>query len=78
MLTYRLSVDAKSPTKIGEQPETDENHLAKAQVDGATQHQNGTSTIYEPNYDVDVKLSDVQADPNNPLYSIKSFDELGL
>ena len=52
--------------------------LAKAQVDGATESQNGSSQIYEPTYDVDVKLSDVQADPNNPLYSIKSFDELGL
>ena len=25
-----------------------------------------------------VKLSDMQADPNNPLYSVKSFEELGL
>ncbi|CAF9903406.1 MAG: RNA helicase required for poly(A+) mRNA export [Heterodermia speciosa] len=52
--------------------------LSHAQMDGATEAQNGSPQIYEPTYDVNVKLSDVQADPNNPLYSIKSFDELGL
>lgn len=29
-------------------------------------------------YEVKVKLADIQADPNSPLYSAKSFDELGL
>lgn len=33
--------------------------------------------LMEPDYDVEVKLSDIQADPNNPLYSIKSFEQLG-
>ena len=76
--------DAKSkesdPSKVNESEpaKAKESDLAKAQVDGATEFQNGSSSIYEPTYDVDVKLSDVQADPNNPLYSIKSFDELGL
>ena len=56
----------------------EETDLTKTQLDGATEFQNGSSAIYEPTYDVNVKLSDVQADPNNPLYSIKSFDELGL
>jgi ATP-dependent RNA helicase DDX19/DBP5 len=27
---------------------------------------------------VQVKLADQQADPNSPLYSVKSFDDLGL
>ncbi|KAI5310591.1 RNA helicase required for poly(A+) mRNA export [Ascosphaera atra] len=47
-----------------------------SQVDGAA-----TTTgdnLNEPEYDVQVKLSDIQADPNNPLYSIKSFADLGL
>lgn len=74
--------DANSPVAANdtaaEEAEAKGNELAKAQVDGATEFQNGSSSIYEPTYDVDVKLSDVQADPNNPLYSIKSFDELGL
>ncbi|KAG7009991.1 ATP-dependent RNA helicase DBP5 [Physcia stellaris] len=70
--------DAKNTSvdELASKPE--EVDLAKSQVDGATESQNGSSQIYEPTYDVDVKLSDVQADPNNPLYSIKSFDELGL
>ena len=74
--------DANSPVDANdtaaEDPKAKESDLAKAQVDGATEFQNGSPSIYEPTYDVDVKLSDVQADPNNPLYSIKSFDELGL
>lgn len=48
------------------------------QVDGASEPQGGSGGIIEPNYDVDVKLSDVQADPNNPLYSITKFEDLGL
>ena len=63
-------------TKQNENPK--DSTLAKAQTDGAVAELNGATGIYEPEYDVDVKLSDVQADPNNPLYSIKTFDELGL
>jgi ATP-dependent RNA helicase DDX19/DBP5 len=37
----------------------------------------GSTSLNEPEFDVEVKLSDIQADPNNPLYSIKNFDELG-
>lgn len=47
------------------------------QTDGASEPLGG-SGIVEPNYAVDVKLSDVQADPSNPLYSIRTFEELGL
>lgn len=45
--------------------------------DGATSELHG-SELQEPDYTVEVKLSDLQADPNNPLYSVKSFDDLGL
>lgn len=47
------------------------------QTDGAPEAFGGSS-LQEPEYTVDVKLSDLQADPNNPLYSVKSFEELGL
>ena len=43
------------------------------QLDGATEFNSG-STMAEPEYDVEVKL----VDQNSPLYSIKSFEELGL
>lgn len=36
------------------------------------------SELNEPDYSVEVKLSDLQADPNNPLFSVKSFEQLGL
>ena len=52
--------------------------VGKAQTDGASEFNNGSAGIYEPSYDVDVKLNDIQADPNNPLYSVKSFEELNL
>ena len=52
--------------------------VAAAQGDGATTWLNGSSGLDEPEFDVNVKLADLQEDPNNPLYSAKSFDELKL
>lgn len=49
---------------------------AQDQTDGAADTTG--ENLREPEWDVNVKLSDMQADPNNPLYSIKSFAELGL
>ncbi|KAI9835056.1 MAG: RNA helicase required for poly(A+) mRNA export [Sarea resinae] len=57
--------------------EPTETSLENAQTDGATELQGG-SNLQEPEYDVEIKLSDMQADPNNPLYSVKTFEELGL
>ncbi|WFD33445.1 RNA helicase [Malassezia cuniculi] len=34
--------------------------------------------LSEPKYDVQVTLADQQADPNSPLFSVKSFEQLGL
>lgn len=51
-----------------------------AQKDGANAYMGG-SGLEEPlgeEYDVNVTLNDLQADPNNPLYSAKSFDDLDL
>jgi ATP-dependent RNA helicase DDX19/DBP5 len=36
------------------------------------------SNLIQSTYEVKVKLADLQADPNSPLYSVKSFEELGL
>jgi hypothetical protein len=36
------------------------------------------SGLEEPEYDVQIKLADMQADPNNPLYSVSTFEELNL
>jgi ATP-dependent RNA helicase DDX19/DBP5 len=45
----------------------------EAQVDGA----NGGGLI-ESTFDVEVKLSELQADTDSPLYSVSSFEQLGL
>jgi ATP-dependent RNA helicase DDX19/DBP5 len=52
--------------------------VEKAQTDGATEWLSGSSGLDEPEFDVNVKLADLQEDPNNPLYSVKSFDALNL
>ena len=52
--------------------------VTQAQTDGAAGNIHDAPGIVEPTYDVNVKLSDLQADPNDPLYSAKSFEELGL
>lgn len=51
--------------------------MAQAQVDGSGPPGNG-SALQEPEFSVEVKLADLQADPNNPLFSAKSFEELNL
>ena len=57
----------------------EESGTSEPHVDGSTEAAGGSS-LQEPEYDVNVKLSDLQADadPNNPLYSAKSFEQLGL
>lgn len=47
------------------------------QMDGATEPFNGSS-LQEPDYAVDIKLADMQADPNHPLFSVTAFEDLGL
>lgn len=56
----------------------DESGADMGQVDGATTWQNGSAGLDEPEFDVNVKLADLQEDPNNPLFSAKSFDQLNL
>src|ERR1700753_1266866 len=34
--------------------------------------------LSEPEYDVEVTLADLQADPSNPLYSVKDFKDLAI
>jgi ATP-dependent RNA helicase DDX19/DBP5 len=36
------------------------------------------TNLVQNRYEVAVKLQDLQADPNSPLYSVKSFEALGL
>lgn len=60
-----------------EEPAAEESSVAAAQVDGAGAPANG-SVLADTEYKVEVKLADLQADPDNPLFSAKSFEELQL
>jgi ATP-dependent RNA helicase DDX19/DBP5 len=54
-----------------------ESSLAKAQMDGSSEPLGG-SMLHDGQFDVEVKLSDIQGDVNSPLYSAKTFEELGM
>ena len=56
----------------------DNGNVPEAQTDGASERMGGEMGVIEPNYEVEIKLADIQANPNDPLYSIKSFEQLGL
>lgn len=65
-----------APATEKKEEEKEEKTESIPQADGAASTTG--DNLQEPEYDVEVKLSDMQADPNNPLYSIKSFGDLGL
>jgi hypothetical protein len=46
-------------------------------IDILSEQERATSLL-ESSYSVVVKLADQQADANSPLYSVKSFEDLGL
>jgi len=75
--------EEKAEEKNGDLPraQTDgaaDDSLAMAQKDGATTWMNGSQGLDEPEFDVNVKLADLQDDPNNPLYSAQTFEQLNL
>jgi ATP-dependent RNA helicase DDX19/DBP5 len=67
----------KEPVNEPVEEKTEDAPATEAQVDGSGEPNNG-GPLTEVEYKVEVKLADMQADPNNPLYSAKSFDELNL
>jgi ATP-dependent RNA helicase DDX19/DBP5 len=75
-LASRITRDP--PSESTQQTESDANvGVGNSQADGAPTSLGGRG-LREPEYDVEIKLADMQADPNNPLYSVKSFQELNL
>ncbi|QIW96450.1 hypothetical protein AMS68_001968 [Peltaster fructicola] len=68
----------EASTPVSEKPEPKEpGSVGTSQKDGAPEITNG-SALSEPEFDVNVKLADLQSDPNDPLYSVKTFQELNL
>lgn len=60
-----------------EKPE-DEKPKDEKPVDEAKKAAEKDSNLLKSEYEVKVNLADLQADPNSPLFSAKSFEELGL
>lgn len=50
----------------------------KPEEDGKKEGDKQDTNLITSEYEVKVKLADLQLDPNSPLYSVKSFEELGL
>lgn len=72
-------------TPVAEQPAAEKSATdqptaekpAADQLDGAGSPGNG-NPLADTELKVEVKLADLQADPDNPLYSAKTFEELQL
>lgn len=69
-----VSKDTKEPSKEDNKTKS----TTQAPKDELKQEDQPASNLIKSTYEVQVKLADLQADPNSPLYSVKSFDELGL
>ncbi|CAL3968514.1 unnamed protein product, partial [Diplocarpon coronariae] len=66
-----LAEEAAPPA--GQKQETP---LGDAQVDGTAENLGG-SGLHDAQYEVEVKLSDIQGDASSPLFSVSTFEELG-
>ncbi|KAK5074810.1 RNA helicase required for poly(A+) mRNA export [Lithohypha guttulata] len=62
---------------VAEEPPSTKPENGISQTDGASGPFGG-SNLHEPDYEVQVKLADLQEDPNNPLFSAQSFEQLNL
>lgn len=73
--------EAESKPKV-EEPKKEETKVEEVKEEAkepeAPKDGEPDSNLIKSTYEVKVKLADLQADPNSPLYSIKSFEELGL
>ncbi|CAO1619169.1 unnamed protein product [Jaminaea pallidilutea] len=76
---------APAPSTTAATSSTDTGSAAAAAKEGdkkesapGSPQQGKASQLLESTYDVTVTLADQQADPDSPLYSVKSFDQLGL
>ncbi|KAI9742298.1 MAG: RNA helicase required for poly(A+) mRNA export [Claussenomyces sp. TS43310] len=72
-----MSADLAKASWADDVSPTPSTSLDQAQGDGSVENLGG-SALQEGEYDVEVKLSDLQADVNNPLYSVSSFENLGI
>jgi len=55
----------------------EDSSLEQAQGDGSVEPLGGSS-LQEGQYEVEVKLSDIQGDETSPLFSVQNFEQLGI
>jgi len=78
-LADRISLgDATSEKKEDKEDKASATPPPKAREEKKTDKNEEDTNLIQTKYEVAVKLQDLQADPNSPLYSVKSFEELGL
>jgi hypothetical protein len=73
--------DAPKPAAADDTPKpaaADDTPKPAAADDEHTELDKETGTLLESQYEVAVKLADMQGDPNSPLYSVKRFEDLGM
>lgn len=70
--------EGTAPSTASNKTATADHSLEQAQTDGASTWMQGSVGLDEPEFDVKVTLADLQADPDNPLFSAKTFEELNL
>lgn len=67
------------PTKEeAAEPETKSEPTSEIASNDKPEEDAEDSNLVQSTYEVQVKLADLQADPNSPLFSVKKFEELGL
>lgn len=76
-LADRITKPATSTTSWADEVASPTNEESMDQMDGASEAMQG-SALHDGEFDVEVKLSDLQADASNPLYSVESFESLGM
>ncbi|KAI9256629.1 P-loop containing nucleoside triphosphate hydrolase protein [Phascolomyces articulosus] len=68
----------KPTNESGEQKPQDQKQPAVTDEKPKAETKEEESNLIKSTHTVQVKLADQQADPNSPLFSVKSFEELGL
>lgn len=75
--TDKEAAEVADDTK-DEAPTISSNESAESPQIPSTESTEPESNLIKSTFEVKVKLADLQADPNSPLFSVKSFDDLGL
>ncbi|KAG5366189.1 ATP-dependent RNA helicase DBP5 [Yarrowia sp. B02] len=70
--------ETKEDDKEAKEPEAKDEPAKEESKDEAKDKPEEENNLIQTEYEVRVKLADLQADPNSPLYSAKRFEDLGL